>query len=177
MKIIYLFKFILTILKGFPLRFVEILGQVLPENTAGCKLRGLMYKPFLKKCGKNFQVGLSAKLEFLNNIEVNDNVYIGHGCWISGINGGIIFEDEVMLGPNVKMVSSNHTFHDGSARFAKSIGTPIKICRGSWIASGVIITAGTTIGASSLVAAGAVVTKSFPNNSIIDIYEKTWLLG
>jgi acetyltransferase-like isoleucine patch superfamily enzyme len=118
----YSIKFLIAIINKLPLRFVELFGQIFPENSSGCRIRGLMYKPFLKQCGSNFQVGLSVKLEFCENITIGKDVYIGHGCWLSGLNGGLEFEDEVMLGPGVKMVSSNHSFSKGSSRFAPSDG-------------------------------------------------------
>lgn len=151
---------------GMPLRFLEILGQIFPENAWGCKIRGAFYKPFLKKCGRNFQVALHAKLEHLSGIEVGKDVYIGHGSWISGLRGGLLLEDEVMLGPFVNMVSSNHTFLEGSARFGKGEGGRIEIGSGTWIASGVTVTAGVTVGRSCLLAAGAVVTKNIDKGSI-----------
>ena len=130
-------------------------------------IRGFIYRPFLFKCGKNFQVGIGAKLEHLKNIEVGDNVYIGHGCWISGVRGGIKFHNEVMLGPYVKMVSSNHTIINNSFRFGPGIGKPIEIGKGTWIASNAVITAGVTIGECCLVSAGSVVTKSFDSFSVL----------
>lgn len=154
-------------IKLIPLRFLEIIGQFFPENTFGCRIRGYLLKPFLKKCGKNFQVALNVKLEHLKNISVGDDVYIGYGSWISGLRGGIILEDEVMIGPYLKMVSSNHTFCKGSARFAPGEGKEIKIGFGTWVASGVTITAGVVVEKSCLVAAGSVVTKSFEKDSII----------
>lgn len=151
----------------FLFRLLELFGQIFPEDARGCKIRGLIYRPFMKKCGKNFQVGIYAKLEHLNNIEIGDNVYIGHGCWISGVRGGIKFEDEVMLGPFVKMVSSNHTQGNNSFRFGPGIGAKITIGKGTWIASNAVITAGVKIGDCCLVAAGAVVTKDFDSFSVI----------
>jgi len=147
-------------------RLLEVFGQLLPSTTWGCKVRGYFYRPFMKACGKNFQVALQAKLECMQGIEVGDNVYIGPGCWVCGLRGGITLEDEVMLGPMISMVSSNHTFNDGSARFAPSIGKPIVIGAGTWIAGGVSVTAGVIVGRSCLLAAGAVVTKDVPDFSI-----------
>jgi len=151
---------------GIPFRVLEMTGQVLPENEWGCRIRGAIHRPFLKECGRNLQVAQYAKLEHHNQIEIGDDVYIGHGSWISGLRGGVLLEDEVMLGPYVKMVSSNHTFCNGSARFAKGIGGRITIGSGSWIASGVTVTAGVAVGRSCLLAAGAVVTKNIPDGSI-----------
>lgn len=151
----------------FLFRLLEIIVQIFPEDARGCKLRGLIYRPFLKKCGKNFQVGINAKLEHFNNIEIGDDVYIGHGCWISGIRGGIHLDNQVMLGPFVKMVSSNHTPNNNSFRFGPGIGAKITISKGTWVGSNSVITAGVNIGECCLVGAGSVVTKDFDSFSIL----------
>lgn len=158
---------LLGLLKGMPLRILEHLGQWFPENAAGCKIRGWFYRPFLKRCGKNLQVGLAAKLEHLGGIEFHDDVYIGYGCWISGLRGGIVFEDQVMLGPYVTMVLSNHTFENGSARFGPGRPGAIRVGRGSWIAAHAVVVAGVTIGPSVLVAAGAVVAKDVGEGMVV----------
>lgn len=148
-----------AILPAMPMRLLELFGQLFPENSWGCRIRGAFYRPFLKSCGRNFQVGLMAKLEHPDGIEVGNDVYIGHGSWISGLRGGVNLHDEVMLGPFVRMISSNHTFAGGSARFAPGEAGHIEIGRGTWIAGGATVVAGVTVGSSCLLAAGCVVTR------------------
>ena len=155
------------LVKGMFFRFFELLSQVLPESSTGCFIRGLIYRPFLGSCGKNFQVGIGVKLEHLSNIYIGDDVYIGHCSWVSGLRGGVILSDQVMLGPFVKMVSSNHTKIDGSFRFGPGIGSPIRVGRGVWIGAGAILTAGSIVSDGSVVAAGAVVTKEFSQKGMI----------
>lgn len=159
----YEFKFIGNLL----FRILELFGQIFPEDSRGCRIRGLIHYPFLGKCGKNFQVGIGAKLEHLQKIEIGNDVYIGHGCWISGIRGGITLQDQVMIGPQVKIISSNHTPIKNSFRFGPGIGSHITVGKGTWIAANVVITAGVNIGECCLIAAGSVVTKDFDSFSII----------
>lgn len=163
-KIIFIFVFLFKCLY----RVVILFGYIFPENAFGCKIRGLIYKPLLKRCGKDFQIAIGAKLEHLYNIEVGNHVYIGCDTWISGIRGGVRLEDEVMIGPKVCIISSNHTSINGSYRFGSGIGKPIVVGRGTWIASNVVITAGVTLGCNCLVAAGAVVKAGlYPDNSVL----------
>jgi maltose O-acetyltransferase len=150
-----------------PFRWLELVGQVFPEDATGCRIRGCIYRPFLKRCGRNFQVGLAAKLEHPSNIDVGDDVYIGHGSWISGVRGGIKLGDQTMLGPYVCMVSSNHTPVNGSFRFGPGTGARIVIGRGSWLAAKTVVTAGVEIGECCLIAAGAVVTRPVASYSIV----------
>ena len=159
--------FILSLIMMFrlvPLRIAECIGQFFPEDSTGCKIRGYLYKPFLKKCGKNFQVSLRVKLENLNKIEIGDDVYVGYGSWLNGFKDGIILEDEVMLGPYVTIVANNHTKFHSSYRFGPGSGGKVHIGKGTWLASKVTVIAGVSIGIGVLVAANAVVTKDIDSN-------------
>jgi acetyltransferase-like isoleucine patch superfamily enzyme len=54
-----------------------------------------------------------------------------------------------------------------SQRRTTTIGKPIVIGRNVWIAAGATIIGGLTIGENSVVAAGSVVTKDIPPNSLV----------
>ena len=65
-----------------------------------------------------------------------------------------------------------HLFENGRLKQPRSSQVPsegydIKIGSGCWIATGAIIIGGVTIGDNSIVAAGAVVTQSFPSGVIL----------
>lgn len=80
-------------------------------------------------------------------------------CHIDGRNG-IEFGENVWVGPSVKIISMNHDVNNYE-KYTK--GLPIRIGRDSWLASNCVILPEVEIGAHTVVAAGAVVTKSFPN--------------
>lgn len=84
------------------------------------------------------------------------------GCYIQGA-GTVYFGDYVQLGPNVGILSANHDLYD--QRMYNT--APIVIGDYSWIGMNSIITAGVTLGTRTIVAAGAVVTKSFPDGFCI----------
>ncbi len=84
------------------------------------------------------------------------------GCYIQGA-GTVRFGDYVRLGPNVGILSANHNLYD--QRIYNE--APIIIGDYSWIGMNSIITAGVTLGPRTIVAAGAVVTKSFPDGFCI----------
>ncbi|OFX21410.1 MAG: hypothetical protein A2041_07575 [Bacteroidetes bacterium GWA2_31_9b] len=85
------------------------------------------------------------------------------GCYIDGRNG-IIFEENVWTGPNVSIISQNHDV----LNFNKYLsGNPIIIRKNSWLANGCIILPEVELGEHTIVAAGAVVTKSFPEGNQI----------
>lgn len=80
------------------------------------------------------------------------------GCYIQG-NNGIEIGDYVLVAPNVGIISSNHNLHNHSVHDASN---PIKIGDYCWIGFGASIMPGVELGRHTVVAAGAVVTKSYP---------------
>ena len=98
------------------------------------------------------------------NILVGVDTYPGimKGCYITG-KGGIIIGDYTQIAPNVIIVSANHDVYDSR----KYICEQIKIGKYCWIGAGAKIMPGVEIGDWTIVAAGAVVTKSFPEGHCI----------
>ena len=85
------------------------------------------------------------------------------GCYIDGRNG-IVFEENVLTGPKVSIISQNHDVND----FQKYIpGKPITIRKNSWLSANCIILPEVELGEHTIVAAGAVVTKSFTEGNQI----------
>lgn len=85
------------------------------------------------------------------------------GCYIDGRNG-IIFEENVITGPYVSIISQNHDV----ANFNRYLDAkPIIIRKNSWLSAQCIILPEVELGEHTIVAAGAVVTKSFPEGNQI----------
>jgi acetyltransferase-like isoleucine patch superfamily enzyme len=99
------------------------------------------------------------------NIRVGRNVFINQNCTMYDL-GGIDIADEVMIGPNVSLITSSHPL-EPSQRRAAVIAKPIVIERNVWIAAGMTIIGGVTIGENSVVAAGSVVTRDVPPNTLV----------
>ena len=154
-------------LKMLILRLIEIIGNLFPSYHWGNKVRGALYKLFLKKCGKNFQVDINVKLSSLHNIEVGNDVYIGYGSWIHGVGGGVTLKDEVMLGPYVTIVSGNHSTERNSYRYGRALLGKVEVGHGSWLGAKATIIAGNSIGTNTLVAANSTVTKDFGSNLVV----------
>jgi acetyltransferase-like isoleucine patch superfamily enzyme len=99
---------------------------------------------------------------------VGDHSNIGPYCYI-GCSGHISIGNNVMISPRVSIYAENHVF-DNTDTPIKSQGVKkenVVIEDDCWIASNSILLAGVTIGKGSVVAAGAVVTKSCPHHSLI----------
>ena len=99
------------------------------------------------------------------NIRVGRKVIINQCCTIYDM-GGVDIGDLVMIGPNVNMITAGHPL-EPSQRRAYVESKPIVIEKNVWIATGVTILGGVTVGENSVVAAGAVVTKDVPPNCLV----------
>lgn len=98
-------------------------------------------------------------------IRVGRNVFINQNCTFYDL-GGLEIGDDVMIAPNVSLLTSSHPLDPGERR-SVTIGKPIRIGRGVWIAAGAIVIGGVTIGENAVVAAGSVVTQNVPPNVLV----------
>lgn len=109
-----------------------------------------MFPPFYTDCGKNITIGKS--------------VFINSGCSFQD-QGGVTIGDDVLIGHNVVLATLNHGITPIERKDLHP--SPIKIEKNAWIGSNSTILPGVTIGANSVVAAGAVVNKDVPPNTIV----------
>ncbi|RYC67610.1 MULTISPECIES: sugar O-acetyltransferase [Spirosoma] len=97
-------------------------------------------------------------------IRLGKNIFINHACSFLDI-GGIIIEDDVQIGPRVNLTSENHPL-DPADR-TTLIPRPVVIKRNAWIGAGATILPGVTVGENAIVAAGAVVSRDVPPNTVV----------
>lgn len=98
------------------------------------------------------------------NIRIGRNVFINQNCTFYDL-GGIHIGDDVLIGPNVSLITSGHPVAP-SQRRAGVTAAPIVIERNVWIGAGVTIVGGVTVGENSVVAAGSVVTGDVPRDTL-----------
>ena len=110
----------------------------------------LIFPPFQINYGKNTEIGKS--------------VFINFDCTFLDL-GGITIEDNVMLAPKVSLLSEGHpvAVNDRQTLTAGKI----HIKKNAWIGANVTILQGVTIGENAVVAAGAVVSKDVPANTVV----------
>ncbi|OLY91870.1 Acetyltransferase (isoleucine patch superfamily) [Cnuella takakiae] len=121
----------------------EIIGTAVDPTTT-------VFVPFHTNFGRHIQLG--------------KQVFINHGCSFLDL-GGIIIEDDVMIGPGVRLISENHPL-DPTQRKSLLL-QKVVVKRNAWIGAGATILPGVTIGENAVVAAGAVVSKDVPANTVV----------
>lgn len=124
-------------------RLSEIIGSPIDQSTR-------VFPPFYTNFGRFIILG--------------KNVFINHACSFLDM-GGITIEDDVLIGPKVNLITENHPL-DPADRQALLL-KPIVVKRNAWIGAAATILPGVTIGENAVVAAGAVVSKDVPANTIV----------
>jgi acetyltransferase-like isoleucine patch superfamily enzyme len=124
--------------------FSDLIGKTVDDSF-------LLIPPFYTACGVDITVGR--------------NVFVNQNCTFYDL-GGLDIADDVMIGPNVSIITTGHPI-EPSQRRASVIAKPVVIERNVWIAAGAIIIGGVTVGENSVVAAGSVVTKDVPPNTLV----------
>lgn len=120
----------------------ELTGQKLDETT-------WIVPPFYSDFGQFIRFG--------------KKVFVNSGCMFMD-RGGITLEDGVFVGPNVNIITENHA---EEPELRHNVYTrPILIKRNAWIGAAAVILPGVTVGENAIVAAGAVVSKDVPDDSI-----------
>lgn len=95
---------------------------------------------------------------------IGKNVFINHDCSFLDI-GGITIEDNVLIGPKVSVITESHPLNPTERN--SLLVKPVVIKRNAWIGVGAIILPGVTIGENAVVAAGALVNKDVPANTVV----------
>lgn len=129
-----------------PEEITQLLSRILDkelENVA-------VFTPIYINCGKHIAIG--------------KNVFINFDCTFLAL-GGITIEDDVLIGPKVSLITENHPLNPEERKGLA--GKPIVIKKNAWIGANATILPGVTIGENAVVAAGAVVSKDVPDNTIV----------
>ncbi|MHB8233106.1 MAG: DapH/DapD/GlmU-related protein [Solirubrobacteraceae bacterium] len=99
------------------------------------------------------------------NITVGRAVFIGSQCAFTG-HAAIDIADQVMIAHKVNLITAGHPVEPGK-RKAYITAEPIAIETNVWIGAAATILPGVRIGADSVVAAGAVVTRDVPPATLV----------
>lgn len=125
--------------------------------------------------GDNCSVGINTRIECTGSFSfLGKGFKCGNNCGLGtdsfyGCAGGIELGDDVIVGNFVSMHSENHNCSDTEIpiRLQGTTHKGIKIGNNVWIEAKVTILDGVHIGNGCVIGAGSVVTKSFPDNSVI----------
>lgn len=141
--------------------------SVIPGHI-GETVRRRILKRYFKKCGRNLKLADHVTMHNPHLLSLGNDVMIVKNVFINA-GGGVEIGDNTAIGPYSKIWSVNHNFGSLDIRIMDQGWTraPVKIGNDVWVAGGVIILPGVTIGNHSVIGAGSVIPKSVPPYSIV----------
>lgn len=133
------------------IREIELKKDLLGELLGSTEKEFFIEQPFYCSYGYNIHWGRNSYANY--NLTVLDN-------------GKVTVGNNVMLGPNVQLLTACHPLHWQERISLIEYTKPIIIGDNVWVGGGVIILPGVTIGKNSVIGAGSVVTKNIPDNVV-----------
>jgi maltose O-acetyltransferase len=101
-------------------------------------------------------------------------VVLGRDTWLSP---GVIFHSHLAapivigtacdIAPGVAFIPGGHAMGPADRRAGEGLAKPIDVGDGTWIGAHSIILGGVTIGRGCMIAAGSVVTRDVPDNTLV----------
>lgn len=140
------------------------------------KMWSSVYKRCMKSCGNGVYLRpMSSDIKGLDNLSIGDGTSIPKGSTLYCTGAELIIGKKVIFGPKPTIITGDHRIdilgkHIIDVTSEEKLpenDLPVVIEDGCWIGANVTILKGVTIGRGSVIAAGAVVTKSCAPYSII----------
>ena len=146
--------------------FANILIDIIPNNCFH-NFKSMLWRWAGVKVGQNVEIFQGTKIYGLGEMEVGDNVFIGHDViFMINIEGNekskVILEDECIVGTRSIVITGFHDITPNGTRTLARKGTcsEVRIGRGCSVSTNCTVLPGVTVGEMSIVAAGATVTKN-----------------
>lgn len=140
---------------------IKDLFSIRRERSIGFYLTDFLFRKVLRQnSGVKWAIHHTATIHNPEKIIKGKRVYPGDspGVYINAANG-VTIGDYTNIGPNVGIVSANHDFVNNETHVAED---PIIIGRFCWLGMGAVVLPGVTLADFTIVGAGSIVTKSFP---------------
>jgi acetyltransferase-like isoleucine patch superfamily enzyme len=136
----------------------------LNNSFDAAEIRHLLKKITGSEIDESVVVFTPLYINYGRNTKIGKNVFINFDCVFLDL-GGITIEDNVLIAPKVSLLSEGHPIAVNERQ--SLIPGHIHISKNAWIGAGATILPGVTVGENAVVAAGAVVAKDVPANTIV----------
>ena len=144
-------------------KLVKSLNDSDPEDS---EFRISLVRKLIGKAGKNLWVEPPFYCDYGYNIEVGDDVFFNFNCIVLDVCK-VTLGDRVFVAPNVQFYPATHPLDPVQRGEMWEYGKAITIGNDVWIGGSAVICPGVSIGDRTVIAAGAVVTKSFPTDVLV----------
>ncbi|PET54550.1 maltose acetyltransferase [Bacillus sp. AFS001701] len=152
-------------LKMKNLRAHKLVQEFNNVNVESFERKEEILKELFGSVGVNPSIEHNLHCDLGYNIHVGDHFYAGYNCTILDI-AEVKIGKNCMIGPNVGIYTAGHSI-EPKDRNKSGYAIPIHIGDDVWIGGSCTILPGISIGDNSIVAAGSIVTKDVPSNTIV----------
>jgi acetyltransferase-like isoleucine patch superfamily enzyme len=128
------------------------------------EIRGLVSQITSSEIDASVAVFTPLYINYGKHTKIGKNVFINFDCVFLDL-GGITIEDNVLIAPKVSLLSEGHPVSPNERH--SLVPGHIHIRKNAWIGAGATILPGVTVGENAVVAAGAVVSKDVPANTVV----------
>ena len=123
--------------------------------------RRAILEQLLAGLGEDAEVMAPFECDYGYHITVGARTFINYGAVILD-SAKVTIGDDVQIGPGVQLLTALHPLDPTERRRGSETAKPLTIGDGAWLATGVIVCPGVTIGEDAVIGAGSVVTKDMP---------------
>ncbi|MEM8527873.1 MAG: sugar O-acetyltransferase [Bacteroidota bacterium] len=128
------------------------------------EFKATILRELLGSVGKGIAIEHNFHCDFGYNIHVGENFYAGFNCTILDV-AEVRIGDNCLIAPNVGIYTAGHNINPID-RHKSGFAKPITIGDNVWVGGHCVILGGVKIGKNSIIAAGSVVIKEVPENTI-----------
>ncbi|HYB27281.1 MAG TPA: sugar O-acetyltransferase [Solirubrobacteraceae bacterium] len=123
--------------------------------------RRVVLRELLGRLGEEAEVMAPFQCDYGRHISVGARTFINYNAVVLD-GAAVTIGEDVQIGPGVQLLTALHPLDPVERRRGTETAKPITIGDGAWLATGVIVCPGVTIGADTVVGAGSVVTEDLP---------------
>jgi maltose O-acetyltransferase len=151
------------------LGLVQLLAWAVPRLSFGW-LRPWLYRAAGVRIGPGTRIYGPMQMEGVG--DVSSHLTVGSACMFTtplflNLSGRIEIGNDVVIGHHVAIVTDDHQIGGPQRRCGERIAKPVKIEDGAWIGARATVLPGTIVGRGSVVAAGALVNRDVPANTLV----------
>lgn len=140
---------------------LDLMDAYNATSSRQAPLRRRLLEGLLGSIGEGSEIRPPLYLDYGSNISFGARCFANFGLVALDV-AAIIIGDDVQIGPHVQLITPTHPLEAEPRRQKWEAARPITIGDNVWLGGGVIVCPGVSIGANTVVGAGAVVTRDLP---------------
>jgi len=128
-------------------------------------VRQRILEELLGAIGPGTEIRAPFHCDYGSYVAIGARTFVNFGLVVLDV-APVTIGDDVQIGPNVQLLTATHPLDPELRRAKWEAAEPIVIGDNVWLGGGVLVLPGVTIGADTVVGAGAVVTRDLPGGVV-----------